>query len=127
MGGKRIGVAAASLEARLPSPLATLNNDETFAEGLKAIIEQNNAIALVVGLPRGLEGQETPQTSQAEAFADRLKTDFDIPVYMQDEALTSQKAEEELAARGKDYKKSDIDALAASYILEDWLAQNGDL
>ena len=40
---------------------------------------------------------------------------------MQDEALTSHHAEEELEARGKPYERGDIDALAATYIVQDWL------
>jgi putative Holliday junction resolvase len=124
MGGKRIGVALASLEARLPNPLATLLNDENLIAELQKIILAENVSALVVGLPRGLEGQSTAQTAAAEAFASSLKEHFDLPVHLQDEALTSQKAEDELEARGAGYKKSDIDALAAAFILEDWLAEN---
>jgi RNase H-fold protein (predicted Holliday junction resolvase) len=41
---------------------------------------------------------------------------------MQDEAVTSKRAEAELEARGKPYQRGDIDALAATYILEDFLA-----
>ena len=127
MGGTRVGLAVASLEARLPRPLATLINDDALFENLKKVIVEENVTSLIVGLPRGMEGQSTPQTAEAEAFADVLKGHFNMPVYLQDEALTSQKAEEELATRGGDYKKSDIDALAAAYILDDWLADNKDL
>jgi RNase H-fold protein (predicted Holliday junction resolvase) len=44
-------------------------------------------------------------------------------VVFQDEALTSRKAESELNKRGKPYAKGDVDALAATYILEDYLTQ----
>jgi putative holliday junction resolvase len=126
MGGARVGVALASLAARLPSPLTTLNNDSGLFGELKKIIVEEDVCALVVGLPRGLDGQFTAQTAEAEAFADEVKRRFNMPVYLQDEALTSQKAEDELARRGE-YKKSDIDALAAAFILEDWLGENKDL
>ncbi len=43
---------------------------------------------------------------------------------MQDEAVTSKHAEAELESRGKPYERGDIDALAATYILQDWLAEN---
>ena len=126
MGGARVGVAVAGLEARLPRPLTTLKNDDSLFGNLKKVIVEEGAAALVVGLPRGLDGQSTAQTAAAETFADAVKHHFNMPVYLQDEALTSQKAETELAARGE-YKKSDIDALAAAFILEDWLAENKDL
>jgi putative Holliday junction resolvase len=122
VGSKRIGIAAASLAARLPHPVATLANDGKFFGALKDIITQENAGLLVVGLPRGLQGQETEQTRTVEAFARQLNQQTGLPVHMQDEAVTSQKAEAELRSRGKAYGKGDIDALAATYILDDWLA-----
>jgi putative holliday junction resolvase len=123
VGGKRIGVAVASLAARLPQPLTTLPAEDPFA-ALKEIIERENAIRLVVGLPRGLEGQSTDQTAAVQDFVKQLGAKIDLPVDLQDEALTSQKAAAELESRRRPYEKSDIDALAATYILEDWLAEN---
>jgi putative Holliday junction resolvase len=118
VGSKRIGVAATSLIARLPHPLVTLDNDDKFFDALRRLIAEESAGVLVVGLPRGLQGQETDQTR----VISELKQQVDLPVYMQDEAVTSEKAETELKQRGKPYSKGDIDALAATYILDDWLA-----
>jgi RNase H-fold protein (predicted Holliday junction resolvase) len=47
-----------------------------------------------------------------------------LPISWQDEAVTSVRAEEELRARGKPYVREDIDALAATYILEDYLHEH---
>jgi putative Holliday junction resolvase len=124
VGSKRIGVAATSLIARLPHPVSTLANDDNFFEALKEIISQEDAGILVVGLPRGMQGQDTDQTRAVETFANQLKQQIDLPIHMQDEAVTSEKAEAELKSRGKPYQKSDIDALAATYILDDWLANH---
>ena len=123
VGGKRVGVAVASLSARLPRPLVTLERNDGFFDGLGDIIKAEGAEALVVGLPRGMEGQHTAQTAEAETFARSLSGHFGLPVHMQDEALTSKHAEAELEARGKPYVRGDIDALAATYILQDWLAE----
>jgi RNase H-fold protein (predicted Holliday junction resolvase) len=46
---------------------------------------------------------------------------------MQDEAATSRQAESELQARGKPYSKEDIDALSATYILEDFISEQVNL
>ncbi len=124
VGSARIGVAVASLSARLPRPLTTLSNDENVFDRLEAIIKDEDVAVLVVGLPRGLQGQSTGQTEDTTAFAEQLKGRFSLPVHLQDEALTSQQATAELEARGKDYKREDIDALAAVYILGDWLGEN---
>ena len=122
MGNQRIGVAVASLASRLPRPLVTLTRDDSFFPALQDIIESESVETLVVGLPRGLDGQHTGQTHDTEVFKTELSRHCDLPVHMQDEAVTSKRAEAELEARGKPYERGDIDALAATYILEDFLA-----
>ncbi|MEO8105488.1 MAG: Holliday junction resolvase RuvX [Candidatus Saccharibacteria bacterium] len=123
VGSVRIGVAVASLGLRFARPLTTLGNDDQFFERLAHLVEAEAVSVLVVGLPRGLEGQETAQTQYVRSFVERLKAQTNLPVHFQDEALTSAKAKAELQARGKIYQKGDVDALAATYILEDYLTQ----
>lgn len=121
VGGKRVGVAVASLVARLPRPLMTLEQGDKFFDALAEVVGEQEAGAFVVGLPRGLDGQRTAQTDESEAFARDLEKRFGLPVHLQDEAVTTKQAEAELKARGKPYGHGDIDALAATYILQDWL------
>lgn len=122
VGDKRVGIATASRTARLPRPLATLRRDNDFFTELKQLMRSENANQMVIGLPRGLDGQSTGQTKATERFIAELKREIDIPVHLQDEALTSKKAEAELSARTSVRGKPDVDALAATYILEDFLA-----
>lgn len=124
VGAKRVGVAIASTVARLPRPLTTLEQGDNFFEDLQRIIVSEDIGAVVVGLPRGLSGQHTQQTAAIEAFVEELRGRTELPIYLQDEALTSQKAEDELNARGGTYAKGDIDALAATYILDDYLHEH---
>lgn len=119
VGERRVGVAIASLVARLPRPLTTLDNTEDIWQDIAKLIVDEDASTLVVGLPRNLSGDETAQTKYVRDFAAKIEG---IEIIFQDEALTSQKAETELAGRGKPFAKGDIDALAATYILEDYLA-----
>lgn len=123
VGQKRIGVALAHHIARLPRPLQTLNNDDAVWQALKEIIAAEEVAEIVVGLPRNLSGNDTAQTAYATDFADKLQQAVQLPIHFQDEALTSVQAEQELAARGRQFAKGDIDALAAVYILEDFLGQ----
>jgi putative Holliday junction resolvase len=124
VGSKRVGVAVASMQARLPRPLITLDWNDSFFAALAKIVEEEAAGALIVGFPRGMQGQHTEQTTAVEKFAAVLGEHFTIPVYLQDESLTSVHAEEELQARGQDFDRGDVDSLAATYILEDWLNEN---
>jgi putative Holliday junction resolvase len=124
VGDKRVGVARASMIARLPEPLVTLRRGDQFFTELEQIIDQEAVTGIVVGLPRGLNGQITQQTTATESFIADLQRRFDLPTYLQDEALTSKKARAELQSGKSDYKKGDVDALAATYILEDFLADH---
>ena len=127
VGTRRIGVSAASLEARLPRPLITLLFDDTFFGALETIVEVEGVELMVVGFPRNLRGHHTAQTEAIESFTAQLRQHFAMPIHFQDEAVTSKHAEAELKARGKPYDKGDIDSLAATYILEDFLAENKEL
>jgi len=121
VGSKRIGVALSDSLTRLPKPLQTLQVSDQIIENIIDLIKQQNASVLVIGLPRNLEGNSTDQTRSVELFARRLRAKIDIPVYFTDEAVTSVQAEAQLRARGRPYAKGDIDALAAVFILEDFL------
>jgi putative Holliday junction resolvase len=126
VGGRRIGVAIASLVARLASPLTTIDRqttDDTF-NTIVELVKQHNVTVVVIGLPRGLDGQETTQTAETREFATELQEHIpDITIVMQDEAGTSVEAENYLREYTKTYSKADIDAKAASLILQDYLQQ----
>jgi putative holliday junction resolvase len=121
VGDKKVGIARANSVARLPGPLTTLTRDDAFWPSLKKLLAEESAGVIVVGLPRSLSGNDTDQTKLTRTFVTELEGHVGLPVVMQDEALTSQKAEKELQARGKKFAKGDVDALAATFILEDYL------
>ncbi|HSX07598.1 MAG TPA: Holliday junction resolvase RuvX [Candidatus Saccharimonadales bacterium] len=127
VGARRIGVAIATQGARLARPLTTLLNTETILSDIQQLIQAQHASMICVGLPRGLDGQETQQTRTVQAFAAELQQTLSLPINFQDEAVTSRQAEAELQARGKPYAKGDIDALAATYILEDFLRDHKEV
>lgn len=117
-GAKRIGLATGDDEAKLASPLSTVGPAE-LAEVIK---HEGPFDAVVVGLPRSLDGAETAQTLAVRRFTDDvLWRKLRIEPVFQDEAGTSQVAEERLKELGKPYEKADIDAEAAAIILQDYL------
>ena len=124
IGDVRIGVALASLESLIPAPLVTLANDDQLLENLKTQIANHNVAKLVVGLPRGMDGQETSQTTKVRQLAQKLSHELELPVQFQDEFLSSVTAEELLINGKKSYTKADIDKLSASLILRDYITTN---
>jgi len=122
VGESRIGVAKASSIARIASPFTTLQYDPDFFDELNKIIREHRVEIIVVGWPRSLDGESTRQTAYVEDFVEHLKKYTGLEAHLQDEALTSVKAKDELDSRNKAYSRADIDALAACYILEDYLS-----
>jgi len=124
VGSKRIGVASANVVARLATPLKTLEVGDDIYEQICNLLAAETAVGLVVGLPRGMQGQDTAQTEFVQKFAADFRQHITIPLYWQDEAVTSVLSEAALKAKKGSYVKGDIDALAATIILEDFLANN---
>ncbi len=127
VGARRIGVARALLSVGIANPLTTLDEPALFITDITNLVRQEEAGALVIGLPRGLDGQDTDQTRSVRDFGEQLESYVTVPVYWIDEAVTSAQAEKELEARGKAFGKGDIDALAATYILEDFLHEHPEI
>lgn len=121
-GEKRVGVAIAHVVARLPRPLTTLANTETLLNDISELIRQEHVGLVVVGLPRSMDGGYSAQTHAAENFAGHLASVIPVPIELADETLTSVDAENSLA--GQPHAKGDIDARAASLILERYLAEH---
>jgi len=127
VGKVRIGLATANSISKLPSPVTTLPNDQDFLVELNKLIAENQINELVVGLPKSLEGNDTDQTIWLREFYENLKTKLNIPIHLENEALSSVRAETELKNIGRVYSKEDVDALAACFILDDFIKNNPEL
>lgn len=116
-GGKRVGLATGDGEVKIASPLVTVAPHELIA----AIEREGPFAAVVVGLPRSLDGHDTPQTLAVRRFCDDvLWRKLRLEPVFQDEAGSSSLAEDRLKEAGRPYEKSAIDAEAAAIILQDY-------
>ena len=122
VGTKRIGVAKADTSVRIAIPNGyVLVNGQEIPEILR-IARLNDTNFFVVGLPRSNDGNETAQSAYARKFANTLAASMPgARIYFQDESLTSVVAEERLKKRKKNFEKGEIDAEAASIILQDFI------
>ena len=131
VGERRIGVAISDATGMLARPVTTLITtgldgnalDVALAEVGRFAAEEDGVAAIVVGLPRRLDGAANAMTKRIEIFADRLGARSARPVILQDERLTSVEAESRLATRSRDWRdrKERLDAAAAAIILQDYL------
>ncbi|QHU93924.1 Holliday junction resolvase RuvX [Candidatus Saccharibacteria bacterium oral taxon 488] len=124
VGEKRIGLAMADSQVRIAVPFGWVASDERVMEELAEIMLRHDISLVVVGYPRNQSGEPTQQTEFVVDFVRRLgQLDIDAEIAYQDESLTSVQAEQRLAGKIKD--KGEIDAEAASIILQDYLEVHG--
>lgn len=92
---------------------------------LARIAEQHRVEGIVVGLPLTPEGEDSDWTREVRAFAGRLAERSGLPVTLQDERMTSARAERAVRSLGlsrrKREEKERIDAAAAVLILQAYL------
>lgn len=119
VGERRIGVAMADSAVRIAVPYGYLEQSENAIREITELLIRNDIDVVVVGYPRNQSGETTKQTDYVEQFVARLaEVEYDGDIVYQDESLTSVEAERRLG-RVKD--KGEIDAEAASIILQDYL------
>ena len=143
VGEARIGVAICDSTGVLASPYTTLHisrDEEQTWKAIQKVIDETEAEGLVVGLPISLDGQLHAQGQRVQSFAKRLQEHIAIPLTLWDERLSTVEAQRLLAQRGQDEggKRQrqrgqqriqskrrrhvhEIDALAATVILQDYL------
>lgn len=128
IGDKRTGLAVGDAETGIVSPLRTIERplapgDELISEVSRAI-DEHKPTALVIGLPLNMDDSEGPQAKKVRAFGERIGSATGLSVRYQDERLTSDAADWDMARTGltRGQKKQRRDALAAAAILRDFLA-----
>jgi putative Holliday junction resolvase len=130
-GERRIGLALSDATGLLASPWKQIANDGNLATAVQRLAIEVNGLAaepdgldaIVIGLPRRLNGDDNEQTPRVRILARLLAGETAVPITMQDERLTSQEADEWLARREHDWRKrkQQVDAVAAAIILQDFL------
>ena len=122
VGEKRIGVAIANTQIRIAIAYDCIEVDGSEIDRLQSLANEEAIDTIVIGYPRNQSGEPTAQTRFVEDFAKKIEP-LGREIVFQDESLTSVKAEEQLKAQGKPYSKGEIDSLAASFILEDYMEE----
>ena len=128
-GDARTGIAMSDLLCSIVGSTAVIHSrrdDKTIAE-IQKLIAQNGVTEIVVGLPRNMNGTEGPRAEACKAFAEQLKEATGLPVTMWDERRTTVEAHNILSAHNYhgQKRKNTVDAVAASLILEGYLAFRG--
>jgi putative holliday junction resolvase len=124
-GTKRVGLAITDETRAIATPLKVIDRTswKKLLSEIKAVIGTYDAAAVVVGLPLNTDGSESFMSKEARDIAHKLGLSIGIPVYLQDERVTSYEARGRLWERGipPDQTKKFVDSEAAAIILTDFL------
>ena len=125
-GDARTGVAVSDLLCSIVGSTTVVpsRNREKLMADILRLIRENGVGEVVVGLPKNMDGTEGPRAELCRVFAEELKGKGGLPVAMWDERRTTVEAHNILSAHNYhgQKRKNTVDAVAASLILEGYLA-----
>jgi len=124
-GDVRIGVAVCDPDGILATPLATLQSkDPQIKKQIADLIDEYEPAKIYVGQPKLLSGEDGSAVAKVLVFTEMLTSNFDVPVVLVDERLSTVSVAKQLRESGVKAKeaRSVIDAAAAVAILEQGLA-----
>ncbi len=127
-GSKTVGVALTDALGLTVQPLETVTRDQEnklrkTCRRIEEIARTYEVERIVVGLPLNMDGTPSERSRASEAFAEMIGRRTGLPVFLQDERLTTVEADEVLRESGvrPEERKAVIDRIAASFILRDYL------
>jgi len=125
LGQKRVGVAVTDSLSISITRLAALQrtNWKQLLTDVVHLIQRFDAKTVVIGLPLRLDGSYGDAAEAARLAAAKFARSLDIPVFLQDERLTSAEAQENLRSRGvrRPELSEMVDSESAAIILSDFL------
>jgi putative Holliday junction resolvase len=129
VGERRIGVAVADERVRVALPTAVVERSELPADldAIARLVQEQEAEAIVIGLPISLSGSLGPQAQATKAFGQELAARLPLPIEYWDERLSSVEAQRRLASAGHRGPKAKArrDAAAAAIVLQSYLDAQG--
>ena len=124
-GEVRVGLSLSDLTQTIAQPFKTImyKNTNNLLDQLKEIIIENEVEKLVVGIPYNMKGEDTKQTLKVKEFISFLESNLSYDIELIDERLSSIEAEKTMHKMNvkTGHNKSDIDKIAASVILQEYL------
>lgn len=126
VGERTVGVAVSDelgLTAQGLSTVVRRGDLDRDLEQIAALASEYQVEAVVVGLPRNMDGSLGPRARQALAFADAIRERLGLPVHTWDERWTTRAAERLLVEGGasRRRRRRSVDKVAAALILQGYL------
>jgi putative Holliday junction resolvase len=131
LGTKRIGVAVSD-ELQMTTRAVCIIERKSWKKVLKQIVsflDEFDAVGLVLGLPYNTDGSESEMSQEVRRLARNFSLSVDVPVFLQDERVSTYDARGNLWKLGLNEKeiRQKLDAEAAALILSDFLARRNQI
>lgn len=128
-GDARTGIAISDLLCSLVGSTQVIHSkgrEKTLTQ-IKQIVQEHGVTEIVMGLPKNMDGTEGPRAQLCREFAALVEEATGLPVKLWDERRTTVEAHQILNVHNYHGKKrkNTVDAVAASLILEGYLAFRG--
>jgi putative Holliday junction resolvase len=122
-GKKWFGLAVSDPSQTLARSLKRVRGEEELLRTVSDLAAAGDLEAVVLGLPRNMDGSLGPAAQSVLAFQARLEARCGLPVVTWDERLTSVEAERRLAEGGQSLsrRREKVDSLAAQILLQSYL------
>ena len=121
VGTRTIGLAICDAGWHFAGPAQTIGRTKFTQDlaALRAFVEREQVVGLVVGLPLNMDGSDSPRTQSVRAFARNLAP-LDLPLLLWDERWSTQAVERAMIAAdvSRARRAEKVDALAAAHILQ---------
>ena len=126
LGSKTLGISTSDATGTVATKYTTIRHDEDYDKLLvevKKIVEELKIDALVLGFPKNMNNTIGPKGELSLEFQKKLEELINIPVYLEDERLTTKTATDVLISGNVSRKKRKkvVDGLAATIILQNYL------
>lgn len=130
LGTKTLGVAISDPLGLIAGDLTVLRHNEEYDKlisEIEKIVNEKKVEAIVLGFPKNMNNTIGERAEITLKFKEKLEQELHLPVYLQDERLTTRQAENLLIKNDTSRKKRKkvIDKVAATIILQSYLERQG--
>ena len=130
LGSRTLGVSQSDATGTIASSYTVIRHNEEYERlilEVKKIVADLKAEAIVLGFPKNMNNTIGPKGELSLNFKEKLEQELDIPIYLQDERLTTKTATDTLIMGNVSRKKRKklVDSIAATIILQSYLDREG--
>ncbi len=130
LGSKTLGVAISDKMGLIARNVKIIRHNEEYnllIPEIKKIVDEEKVDVIVLGYPKNMNNTIGEKAKLSEKFKEEIEQQLKIPVYLQDERLTTKQATDILISNNTSRKKRKkvIDSMAATIILQSFLDRKG--